>query len=172
MSVYDHSAYVAEGTYRKLLQKDMLWGGLAGILAGAGLMVVFFAYDVLLFRPLATPAFLSSTLLGGGDVGGETLIELTSARIVIFSILHLATFTLVGVVFARFFRFTALRKTLVVGAVFGLIVCTAVFGAGLQVTGTQLSAEPGWPALLTGNLAAGIVIVVVLRRALGVDPPS
>jgi hypothetical protein len=172
LSVYDHSAYAAEGTYRKLHQKDMLWGGLAGLLAGAGLMVVFLAFDVLSFTPLATPAFLSSALPGGGDAGGEAVTELTSARIVLFSVLHLATFTLIGVVFARFFRFTALRKTLVVGALFGLIVCTAVFGAGLQVTGTQMSAEPGWPALLAGNLVAGLVMVVVLRRALGVDPPS
>jgi hypothetical protein len=170
MSVFDHSAYVAEGTYRKLLRRDLLWGGLAGLLAGAALMVFFFAYDVLWFRPLATPDFLSGALLGGGESSPETLASLTRARIMIFSILHVITFTLLGVMFARFFRFTALRKTVLVGVLYGLIVCTAVFSAGLQVTGTQMSAEPGWPALLAGNLAAGVVMVVFLRRALGVSP--
>ena len=168
MSVYDQSAYVAEQDYRKLLRKDLRYGVLAGLLAGAAIMILFFFYDVLWFRPLATPDFLSNALLGGGDLSAETLIKLRSTRIVIFSILHLVAFTFLGILFARFFRFTQLRKTLLSGGLYGLIVCTAVFSASMQVTGTQMSAEPGWPALLAGNFGAGIVMVIFLRRAQGV----
>jgi hypothetical protein len=171
MAVYYQATDVAQGTYRKLLRQDMLWGGLAGLLAGGALTVFFFGYDVLWFRPLATPDFLSGALLGGTEPGAETVESLRNVRIAIFTILHLVAFTLLGMIFARFFRFTQLRKTLMVGALWGLIVCTAVLAAGMQVTGTQMSAEPGWPGLLAGNVAAGVVMVLFLRRTQGVDPP-
>jgi len=169
MSVYDHSAYGAEQVYRKMLRKDLRDGILAGVLAGATLIIIFFGYDVLWFRPLATPDFLSGALFGGAEPGVEAISRLRNVRIGIFTILHMVTFAFLGVVFARFFRFTQLRKTLLTGVLYGLIVCTAIVGASMQVTGTQMSVEPGWPALLTGNFVAGLVMVVYLRRAQGVD---
>ena len=170
MSVYDHSAHVAEQTYRRRLRKDVLHGAFAGVLAGMAIMIVFFTYDMLWFKPLATPDFLSGTFLGGGDAGAEPSSGLRMTRIAIFSTLHLLIFTLIGIAFARFFRFTQLSKTLLVGGLYGLIACTAIFSATLQVTGTQMSGEWGWPALLGGNFLAGIVMVVFLRRAEQVDP--
>ena len=170
MSVYDHSAHVAEQTYRKLLRKDLRDGAIAGILAGGVLLVLFFAYDLVYFRPLATPDFLSSAFFGGGEPGEETIARLRSARIGAFTVLHLVTFTFVGVLLARFFRFTQLRKTFLTGALYGLIVCTAVFSAGLQVTGAEMSVAPPWPPLLGGNFATGLVMVMFLRRVQGVGP--
>ena len=172
MAVYYQATDVAEGTYRRLLRQDLLWGGLAGLLAGGALTVFFFGYDVLWFRPLATPDFLSGALLGGMDPGAETVESLRNLRIAIFTSLHMIAFTLLGIIFARFFRFTQLRKTVLAGVLWGLVACTAVLGAGMQVTGTQMAAEPGWPALLAGNAAAGLVMVLFLRRAQGVDPPG
>lgn len=172
MAVYYQATEVAQGTYRRLLHQDLLWGGLAGLLAGGALAVFFFGYDVLWFRPMATPDFLSGALLGGGEPGAETVVSLRNLRIAIFTILHLVTFTLLGIIFARFFRFTQLRKTLLAGVLWGLVVCSAVLAAGMQVTGTQMATEPGWPALLAGNVAAGLVMVLFLRRAQGVDPPG
>jgi len=170
MAVFYQATDVAQGTYRKLLHQDLLWGGLAGILAGGALTVFFFGYDVLWFRPMATPDFLSGALLGGGEPGAETVENLRNLRIAIFTILHMIAFTLLGIIFARFFRFTQLRKTLLAGALWGLVVCTAIFAAGMQVTGTQMAAQPGWPGVLAGNVAAGLVMVLFLRRAQGVDP--
>jgi len=171
MAVYYQATEVAQGTYRKLLRQDLLWGGLAGILAGGALTVFFFGYDVLWFRPMETPDFLSGAFLGGGEAGAETVEKLRNLRIAIFTSLHMIAFTLLGIIFARFFRFTQLRKTLLVGVLWGLVVCTAVLAAGMQVTGTQMAAQPGWPGLLAGNVAAGVVMVLFLRRAQGVDPP-
>lgn len=170
MSVYDHSAHVAEQTYRRRLKKDVLHGAFAGVLAGMAIMILFFTYDMLWFKPLHTPDFLSGSFLGGGDLGAEPSRGLRTTRIAIFSTLHLFIFTLLGIVFARFFRFTELRKTLIVGGLYGLIACTAIFSSTLQVTGTQMSGKWGWPALLAGNFLAGIVMVVFLRRAEQVDP--
>ena len=71
MSVYDHTAYGAEQEYRKLLRRDLRDGILAGVLAGGTLIIFFFGYDVLWFRPLATPDFLSGALFGGAEPGVE-----------------------------------------------------------------------------------------------------
>ncbi|MGB5303010.1 MAG: hypothetical protein WBO43_00400 [Gemmatimonadota bacterium] len=172
MSVHDHSAHVAEEAYRKSLRKDFLHGALAGVLAGAAMMILFFAYDMLSFKPLATPDFLSSALLGGGEPNAETAVKLRTARIAGFTTFHLLVFTVLGITLARFLRFTGLKKTLLAGGLYGLIVCTAIFNVSMQVTGTQLAAATGWPALLAGNFAAGIVMVAFLRRAEQVDPSN
>jgi hypothetical protein len=138
------------------------------LLAGAALIVLFFLYDVLRFTPLATPGFLSSGLLGGEDLGADTAADLRAARIAVFTILHLAAFTLLGIALARLFSIARLRRTLLAGGLYGLTVCTALFAASMQLTGTQMSAEPGWPAILVGNVAAGVVMVMYLRVAQGV----
>ena len=168
MSVYDHSAYGAEQDYRKVRRTDLRDGALAGLLAGGALIIFIFSYDVLSFTPLATPDFLSSRVFGGGDLSAGTEARLRSARIAAFTILHLVTFAFLGVLFARFLRFAQLRKTLLVGVLYGLIVCTAVFAAGMHLTGAEMATEPGWPGLLMGNFSAGLVMVVYLRRAQGV----
>ena len=103
MAVFYQATDVAQGTYSKLLRQDLLWGGLAGLLAGGALTVFFFGYDVLWFRPLATPDFLSSALLGGGEPGAETVERLRNLRIGIFTTLHMTAFTFLGIIFARFF---------------------------------------------------------------------
>jgi len=169
MSVHDHSACGAEQDYRKFRRRDLRDGALAGILAGGALIIMIFSYDMLSFTPLATPDFLSSGVFGGGDLGAGAEAKLRSARIGAFTTLHLLTFALLGVIFARFFRFTQLRKTLLSGVLYGLIVCTAVFAAGIHLTGTEMAAEPGWPGVLIGNFSAGLVMVVYLRRAQGVN---
>ena len=169
MSVYDHSAYAAREEYKKDLRGDLIGGTLAGLLAGGALLVVIFQYDLLWFRPLATPQFVSAALLEGAVPGAETLSRLRGARMAMFTTVHLVAFTFLGILMARFFRFTQLRKTFVAGALFGLIVCTVTLAAGMQVTGTQMSARLNWPIFLACNFSAGIVMVVALRRMQGVS---
>ena len=142
------------------------------MLAGGGLAVFFFGYDVLWFRPLATPDSLSGALLGGMEPGAETVERLRNVRISIFTILHMIAFTLLGIISPDSFDSPIVRKTLLAGVLWGLVACTAVLGAAMQVTGTQMATEAGWPALLAGNAAAGLVMVLFLRRAQGVDPPG
>lgn len=172
MPVHDDSASGTKLTHRKQRQKDVLHGAFAGVLAGTAVMILFLAFDMLWFKPLNTPDFLSSALLAGGDSGAESDRVLRTARIAMFTTFHLLIFTFIGIAFAIFLRFTQLPKTLLVGGLYGLIACTAIFSAVLKVTGTQMSAEWGWPALLAGNFLAGIVMVVFLRRAERVDPSN
>ncbi|MBT8478261.1 MAG: hypothetical protein KJO06_05035 [Gemmatimonadetes bacterium] len=172
MPVSDDSASGTELTYGQQRRKDVLHGAFAGVLAGMAVMILFLAFDMLWFKPLSTPDFLSSALLAGGDSGAESDRVLRTARIAMFTTFHLLIFTLIGIALASFLRFTQLPKSLLVGGLYGLIACTAIFTAILQVTGAQMSEEWGWPALLAGNFLAGIVMVVFLRRAERVDPSN
>ena len=140
---------------------------MAGVLAGVGTMVLVFGFDMLFFKPLATPELLSGALLGGD---AETVLaRLRVARIGIFTVLHLAVFTLLGIVLARFFSLTRIRKTALAGAAYGLIICTLVFAASLQLSGTHMSSETGWMAILGANIVAGVIMQVFLRVVQGSD---
>lgn len=166
MLVADRAGQVAMRKYRERLQRDVRDGAMAGVLAGAGVMVAIFGFDLLFFEPLTTPEFLISAMLGG-DNNGDAAARLRAARIAIFSLLHMSVFSLLGIVLARFFSLTALRKTVLAGGAFGLIICTIVFSAGLQVTGTHMSQDPGWWGIIGANVLAGVIMVTFLRVVQG-----
>lgn len=170
MPVSRRSAYGDARRHRQLLLRDYRDGAVAGLLAGTTLIVLFFVYDVLLFAPLATPDFLSGKFLGSGDPGAELAPMLRTVRIAIFTILHLAAFAFLGIALARLLHFAQLKKAVLAGALYGLTACTLLFGVSLQVSGAQMSAVPGWPAILVGNVAAGIIMVIYLRLAQGAEP--
>ena len=165
MPVLSRSTHGAARRQRQLLLRDYRNGALAGLLAGAVLMALFFLYDMLTFSPLATPDFLSGEFLGSGDPGAELDSTLKTVRIALFTLLHLAAFTFLGIALARLLSFAQLKRTVLAGALYGLTAGTLLFGVGLQVSGTQMSAEPGWPAILLGNVAAGIVMATYLHWA-------
>ena len=171
MPVSGRSAYGDARRHRQLLLRDYRDGAVAGLLAGTTLIVLFFVYDVLLFAPLATPDFLSWEFLGSGDPGAELAPMSRTVRIAIFTLLHLAAFAFLGIGLARLLHATQLKKAVLAGALYGLTACTLLFGVSLQVSGTQMSAGgPGWQAVLVGNVAAGIVMVIYLRWAQGAEP--
>lgn len=146
-------------------------GALAGLLAGAWIVVFFLVYDLLLFRPLATPTSLSEAL---PDVLTEPLLDrealtagidakLAAVRVFIFSVIHLATFAMLGVVLSMMLHAGTMRQTLLAGGLYGLTACTLLFFGGLQVTGVEPSSEPGWPSVLLGNCVAGVVMMGYLK---------
>ena len=68
MLVADRSTHLTARKYRELLRRDVRDGAMAGLLAGAGIMVLVFGFDMLFFSPLTLPGFLSGALSGGEDI--------------------------------------------------------------------------------------------------------
>ncbi|MDH3426995.1 MAG: hypothetical protein OEM23_01040, partial [Gemmatimonadota bacterium] len=132
---------------------------MAGLLAGATLIVMFFVLDLIAGQPLATPTFLSGALLGNAVAEGE------SVRIGLYTAAHFAVFIVLGIVAAEFFTTLGVPRNLLIGAAYGLFACSAVFYPALIVTGTDILAAPGWPAVFFGNVVAGVVIVAYLHWA-------
>jgi hypothetical protein len=149
--------------YHDRVHNDLRFGAVAGLLGGASIMILFFVYDVLFFTPLATPDFLSDLLLGREALAADIAVRLRAVRIAIFTVVHLAAFTALGIVLANLFRISGVRKSLLLGGLYGLSVCTLLFRAGLHLSGTELLTEPEWPAVMLGNFLAGVVMVGYLQ---------
>lgn len=132
-------------------------GAMAGLLAGATLIVIFFAMDLIGGQPLATPTFLSGALLG------DAVAEAGPMRIGLYTAAHFAVFILLGIIAAWFFTRLGVPRNLLIGAAYGLFACSGVFYPALIVTGTDILAAPAWPAVFFGNVIAGMVIVAYLH---------
>lgn len=132
-------------------------GAIAGLLAGATLIVLFFVLDMLGGQPLATPTFLSGVLFG------DAMAEAGSLRIGLYTATHFLVFIVLGIVAALFFTTLGVPRNLLIGAAYGLFACSAVFYPALIITGTDILAAPAWPAVFFGNVIAGVVIVGYLH---------
>lgn len=106
-----------------------------------------------------------ANLLAAGGERTSALFERTRTigRVLLFTVVHLTVFGAVGYAAAWFFRLTDYRKTIWMGGIYGLVICSAVFEAGLRLSGTTLSTVPRWPAVLIGNAMAGVVIISYMR---------
>lgn len=150
--------------YQERVRNDSWSGAKGGVYAGVLLAAAFFLYDLLRFEPLATPTALADLLAAGGERTSALFARTsTIARVLWFTVVHLAVFGAVGYVAAWFFRFTDYRKSIWIGGLYGLIMCSAAFEGGLRLTGTTMAAVPRWPAILIGNAIAGAVIISYMR---------
>ena len=127
-------------------------GVVAGLLGGTAVAVFFFLVDVAQGDPFRTPAFLADALFSGAGVTAGPLL------IGVFTILHLLVFAVIGAGAVLLFRWAELPQNLLLGAVYGLFVSSAIFYASLIVTGVEVLPAPWWTAVLVGNLLAGVVM--------------
>jgi hypothetical protein len=126
-------------------------------------MVLTLLYDVLLFKPLVTPNFLAQALIGREGLTGDFAAQAKFIQIGMFTVLHLAAFVLLGIVLAKIFRMTGMRKTLLFGGLYGLTACTLLFGASLKLSGAEVSLEPKRLVVLLVNFVAGVVMAGYLQ---------
>ena len=133
------------------------------MLGGGSIMILLLGVDSLLFRPLATPTFLADALIGQEGLGLDFTAQLRAVRIVMFTVLHLAVFTVLGIILAKLVRMSEIGKSLLVGGLYGLTVCTLLFGVVLHLSGTELVGVLPWPAVILGNFIAGVVMVGYLK---------
>lgn len=139
-------------------------GAVAGALAATVVVLFFFVVDAASGQLLGTPAFLASVLLGGEAV------EPGAAMIVGYTIVHYLVFIALGIGAAWFFDRVRTPPSLLLGLVLGFLLFDIVFYAGVGLAGVDIAQQLGWPALLAGNLLAGLVLVGYLGRTSPVRP--
>lgn len=127
-------------------------GVIAGVLGGTAVVLFFFGLDLLHGDPFRTPAYLASAVFGGAGT------EAGAGLIVAFTALHYVVFAVLGAAAVILFRWAGLPQNLLLGAVYGLFVCSVLFYLSLIVTGTTVLPAPWWPSVLAGNLLAGLVM--------------
>ena len=127
-------------------------GVIAGILGGTAVVLYFFAVDLIAGDPFRTPAFLADAVFGNAGVRpGFGLI-------LAFTGLHYLVFAALGAGAVLLFRWADLPQNMLLGAVYGLFVCSLLFYASLVVTGSRVLPAPWWPNVLIGNLLAGLAM--------------
>ncbi|HEX7090921.1 MAG TPA: hypothetical protein VF192_12345 [Longimicrobiales bacterium] len=132
-------------------------GGAAGILAATALALWFLLVDALERRPLYTPAFLASVLLGREQV------VVSVGLVALYTLLHYVVFTALGIFMAALLPRVIAAPSLLLGAVLGFLLFDIAFYLGVVVTGVDVVDILGWPEVLAGNVIAGVVLMAALR---------
>lgn len=132
-------------------------GVIAGVLAGATVVVFFFVLDVVQGDPFRTPAFLAGMIFAWAD--GAVGAGMVAA----FTVLHFLAFAALGLGAVLLARWARLPVNPLVGAVYGLFVASLLFYLSLLLSGATVLEAPGWPAVLVGNLLAGGVLGTYLH---------
>jgi len=128
-------------------------GVVAGLLGAAALALWFLAVDAVRAEPFATPTFVAHALLGLENARpGPVLLAMYTA-------FHFMVFVLIGISVAWVVDRAQIPPHSLLGLVLGFLLFDLIFYAGVLVTGTNVVGELGWPAVLVGNLIAGLVLM-------------
>lgn len=138
---------------------SVLQGVIAGVIGGTIVAVFFFVLDAARGDPFQTPGYLAEAVFGDGGV--RPWFNMIAA----FTILHYVVFAAIGAGAVVLFRWAGLPQTLLLGALYGLFVCSIIFYLSLVVRGPEVLPADWWSDVLIGNLLAGIGMGGYLYRA-------
>ncbi len=138
-------------------------GVIAGVVGATVMAAWFLAVDWLQGTPLQTPAFVAGALLGGSGA-------VAAGPVIIYSLIHYAAFVLVGIGISAMLSRIRISAPSLLGAVVGFLLFDAVFYGSVVVTGVDVVAALGWPAVLVGNLLAGLALMAVLHWSGATSP--
>jgi len=132
-------------------------GLMAGFLAATALAAWFLVIDLIQERPLYTPAFVASALIG------REFVSVDLGIILAYTAFHYAAFLALGIAVAWVMTKMETTPNFLLGVVLGFLLFDIVFYAGVAVTGINVVRSLGWPSVLVGNLLAGIVLMAYLH---------
>src|SRR5690606_21944991 len=135
-----------------------------GALAAGVVAVWFLGIDVLAGEAFRTPAFLAGALFGADvpDFGAGSIGRC--------AVIHFAGFAVLGGGAAWLLYRLDVAPPVLLGIALGFLLFDLILYGSVIVTGVAVIRSLGWPALLAGNLVAGIVLMVMLTM-LGVARP-
>jgi hypothetical protein len=139
-------------------------GVVAGVIGATALAVWFLVVDGSQGNAFRTPGFLGGALLGTGS------IEPGLGAITLYSFLHYGAFIGVGVGVSWLLSKMHATPNIFSGLALGFALFDLVFYASVGVTGVDVIGEFGWPAVLMGNLIAGVSLMSFLHFT-GARPP-
>jgi hypothetical protein len=142
----------------------LVHGAVGGLAAGLVVALWFLAVDVTAGQPFSTPARLAGVVIGGEAAPGIRLV-------IAYTVLHFGVFAMIGMVAASFLRATAIAPSLLVGAVFGLVVLTGVHYTALLITGRRLLAVVPAIHVVIANLLGGMAMMSYLHVATRATTP-
>ena len=139
-------------------------GVVAGVIGATALAFWFLVIDGSQGEPFRTPGFLGGALLG------RDALEPTAGPVLLYTLLHYVAFIALGVGVSWLLPKIPPAPNVFLGLVLGFGLFDLVFYTSVTVTGVDVIGEFGWPAVLVGNLIAGVSLMRFLRFA-GATPP-
>ena len=139
-------------------------GVVAGVVGATALAFWFLVIDGSQGEPFRTPGFLGGALLG------TDALEPTVGTVLLYTLLHYGAFVGVGLGVAWSLSKIHTTPNIFLGLVLGFGLYDLVFYESFTVTGVDVVSEFGWPAVLVGNLIAGVSLMSFLHFT-GARPP-
>ena len=132
--------------------------GVAAGLVGATIMALWFLIvDSFKGEPFQTPNFVAGSLLGIESM------EMGFGPILIYTFIHYGVFLAVGLVMSWVLGHIKSASPVLVGLVLGFLLFDLVFYSSVVITGVNVVQQLGWPAVLAGNLLAGVTLLGTLH---------
>jgi hypothetical protein len=150
---------------QRALSFCVVCGVVGGVIAGGVVALWFLVFDLLAGTMFSTPANLASLVVG------QTLGESTAMLVIFYTILHFGVFAFLGAVAAWLLSALNVQPGLLVGALFGLVVLSAMYYGGLLVSGANLLEILPSEQVLVVNVLGGMALMAYLHRALQSSAP-
>lgn len=145
---------------------DLTFHGVVGGVIASGVVAVWFlAIDLGAGDAFGTPARLASAILG------EEFQGTWPRLIVVFSILHVGVFAVLGGLSTNALRWLGIDPGLMVGVVFGIGVLNAVHYVSLLVTGNNLLTIVPVVHVTGANIVGGMLMMAYVHRATQAESP-
>lgn len=139
-------------------------GVVAGLVAATAVIAWFLGIDALANEPFRTPAFLSRVLFGADSGGFGT------GAIALYTVVHYLVFIVIGISVAWVVERLGTAPPILLGLAIGFLLFDLVFYGSVLITGVNVVELLGWPAVLIGNLIAGIALMATLAAVGGAAP--
>jgi len=138
-------------------------GIFAGLLGAAVVALWFLVIDMVVGRPLYTPAALGSAMLYGAAAANAVLIS--PATVLGYTVYHLAAFILLGIIASALITQAERFPPLFFGLILLFVVFETFVVLLVAMLGAWLMRELAWWSILVGNvLAAAAMGVYLVRR--------
>lgn len=134
----------------------------AGLLGAAVVALWFLVIDMVVGRPLYTPAALGSAMLYGAAAADAVLVS--PATVLGYTVYHLAAFTFVGIIASALITQAVRFPPLFFGLILLFVVFETFVILLVAMLGAWLMQALAWWAILVGNILAAIAMGVFLRR--------
>ncbi len=139
-------------------------GVVAGVVGASVLAFWFLVVDGSQGEPFRTPGFLGGALLG------TDAIRPGFGPVILFTLIHYVAFVGVGLAVSWSLSKIQTTPNVFLGLALGFGLFDLVFYTSVTVTGIDVIGEFGWPAVLVGNLMAGVSLMSFLHYT-GAAPP-
>ncbi|HUL02246.1 MAG TPA: hypothetical protein VLV16_03320 [Gemmatimonadales bacterium] len=134
-------------------------GVIGGLLAGLVVALWFLIVDTIAGYPFRTPASLAFSLYA------QPLLQPTLRVVVMYSIVHLGVYALLGVAAAWAMVALQTAPRLLLGLFFGIVAQEVVFYTALFLSGLPPSEVVPWQHVIGANLLSGLALMTYLHRA-------